>query len=216
MHTLVITSAGIAEGKTLTALNLAWLLAQTEGIRALVIDSDLRRPCATNYLGLDLPVGLSEVLGGEVELDDAIVRLEPAGLYLLPGGRPRDDVAELLSGPTYERVLKEARRLFDYVIIDAPPLGIFTDANVLIDKADGALLVIRAGKARYAMVDRMLSQLPRERILGVVLNRVDEELDSSAYYYSHDYYNRGNRALDQGARNSLPQREEEEEVATIN
>jgi len=211
----VITSSGIAEGKTLTALNLAWLLAQTEGVRALVIDSDLRRPCATNYLGIDLPVGLSEVLGGDVRLEDAIVRLEPAGLYLLPGGKARDDVAELLSGPTYSRVLKEARRLFDFVIIDAPPLGIFTDANVLIDKADGALLVIRAGKARYAMVDRLLNQLPRERILGVVLNRVDEELDSSSYYYSHDYYNRGSRALNNSARNSLPQREDEE-VARIN
>ena len=215
MHTLVITSSGIAEGKTLTALNLAWLLAQTEGVRALVIDSDLRRPCATNYLGIDLPVGLSEVLGGDVRLEDAIVRLEPAGLYLLPGGKARDDVAELLSGPTYARVLKEARRLFDFVIIDAPPLGIFTDASVLIDKADGALLVIRAGKARYAMVDRLLNQLPRERILGVVLNRVDEELDSSSYYYSHDYYNRGGRALSNSARPGLPQREDEE-VARIN
>jgi capsular exopolysaccharide synthesis family protein len=212
MHTLVITSSGIAEGKTLTALNLAWLLAQTEGVRALVIDSDLRRPCATNYLGIDVAVGLSEVLGGDVRLEDAIVRLEPAGLYLLPGGQARDDVAELLSGPTYARVLKEARRLFDYVIIDAPPLGIFTDANVLINKADGALLVIRAGKARYAMVDRLLNQLPRERILGVVLNRVDEELDSSSYYYQHDYYNRGGRALGNGARNSLPQREDDEVV----
>lgn len=215
MHTLVITSAGIAEGKTLTALNLAWLLAQTEGVRCLIIDSDLRRPCATNYLGIDLPVGLSEVLGGAVRLEDAIVRLEPAGLYLLPGGRARDDVAELLSGPTYGRVLKEARRLFDFVIIDAPPLGIFTDANVLINKADGALLVIRAGKARYAMVDRLLNQLPRERILGIVLNRVDEELDSSSYYYQHDYYNRGDRALGNRARNSLPQREDDEEAAIV-
>jgi len=214
MHTLVITSSGIAEGKTLTALNLAWLLAQTDGVRALVIDSDLRRPCATNYLGIDLAVGLSEVLGGDVRLEDAIVRLEPAGLFLLPGGQARDDVAELLSGPTYARVLKEARRLFDYVIIDAPPLGIFTDANVLINKADGALLVIRAGKARYAMVDRLLDQLPRERILGVVLNRVDEELDSSSYYYQHDYYNRGGRTLS-NVRSSLPQREDEE-VARIN
>src|ERR1700682_488095 len=214
MHTIVITSCGIAEGKTLTALNLAWLLAQTEGVRALVIDSDLRRPCATNYLGLDLSIGLSEVLGGDAQLEDAIVRLEPAGLYLLPGGQARDDVAELLSGPTYERVLKEARRLFDYVIIDAPPLGIFTDANVLINKADGEMLVIRAGKARYAMVDRLLNQLPRERILGVVLNRVDEQLDPSSYYYQHDYYKRGSRTLGRGSTNSLPQRDEE--VATIN
>jgi capsular exopolysaccharide synthesis family protein len=214
VRTLVITSAGIAEGKTLTALNLAWLLAQTEGVRALIIDSDLRRPCATNYLGIDVPVGLSEVLGGEVRLEDAIVRLEPAGLYLLPGGQSRDDVAELLSGPTYERILREARRLFDYVIIDAPPLGIFTDANVLIDKADAALLVIRAGKARYAMVERLLNTLPRERMLGVVLNRVDEELDSTSYYYEHDYYNRGNRQVQSQSRQALPRREDDE--VTVN
>jgi capsular exopolysaccharide synthesis family protein len=199
MRTLVITSAGIGEGKTLTALNLAWLLAQTEGVRTLVIDSDLRQPCATNYLGLDLPVGLSEVLGGEVALEDAIVRLEPAGLYLLPGGQARDDVAELLSGPGYERILREARRNFDYVIIDAPPLGIFTDASLLIDKADGALLVVRAGKTKYAIVDRLLARLPRERMLGVVLNRADEELDANAYYYEHGYYDRDRRALNDGA-----------------
>ena len=66
MRAFVITSAGVGEGKTLTALNLAWLLAQTEGVRALVIDSDLRQPCATDYLGIDVPVGLSEVLGGQL------------------------------------------------------------------------------------------------------------------------------------------------------
>src|SRR6185369_15092168 len=88
MRAFVITSAGVAEGKTLTALNLGWLLAQTDGVRALVIDSDLRRPCATDYFGIDATVGLSEVLGGQVALEDAIVRLDPAGLYLLPGGQP--------------------------------------------------------------------------------------------------------------------------------
>ena len=208
-RTFVITSAGIGEGKTLTALNLAWLLAQTEGVRALIIDSDLRQPCATDYLGIDLQVGLSEVLGGDLTLEDAIVRLQPAGLYLLPGGKARDDVAELLSGPTYGRVLKEARRLFDYVIIDAPPLGIFSDANVLIDRADGALLVVRAGKTRYAAVDRLLNQLPRERMLGVVLNRVDEEFDPNAYYYQHRYYNRDRTLLEDGSKRALKNREEE-------
>ncbi|HEX2271143.1 MAG TPA: CpsD/CapB family tyrosine-protein kinase, partial [Pyrinomonadaceae bacterium] len=148
MRAFVVTSTGVAEGKTLTALNLGWLLAQTEGIRALVIDSDLRRPCATDYFGIEANEGLSEVLGGQLGLEDAIVRLDPAGLHLLPGGKPRDDVAELLSGPSYARVLSEARRMFDYIIIDAPPLGIFTDANVLMSRADGALLVVRAGKTR--------------------------------------------------------------------
>ena len=157
-------------------------------MRALIIDSDLRQPCATDYLGIDAPVGLSEVLGGEVSLQQAIVRLDPAGLYLLPGGRARDDVAEMLSGPTFARVITEARRMFDYIIIDAPPLGIFTDANVLISRADAALLVVRAGKTRYAQIDKLLEQLPRERVLGVILNRTEEQPDRNAYYYQQRYY----------------------------
>jgi len=213
VRTIVLTSAGIGEGKTMTSLNLSWLLAQTEGVRCLLIDSDLRAPCATHYLGIDLPLGLSEVLSGDVTMEEAIVRLEPSGLYLLPGGRARDDVAEMLSGPTYARVLKEARRLFDYVIIDAPPLGIFTDASVLIDKADGALLVVRSGKTRYAIVDRLLDQLPRERMLGVVLNRADANLDSNAYYYQHRYYDRERRVIKGAAKKTRQQ--EDEEVAVI-
>jgi len=214
MRAFVVTSSGIAEGKTLTALNLAWLLAQTDGVRALIIDSDLRQPCATDYLGIDAPVGLSEVLGGQIRLEDAIVRLEPAGLYLLPGGKPRDDVAELLSGPTYARLLTEVRRMFDYIIIDAPPLGIFTDANVLISRADGAMLVVRAGKTRYNVLDKLLEQIPRERLLGVVLNRVDEPMDQSSYYYQHRYYNR-ERRLPVGNSKKLPE-DREEEVVIVN
>jgi len=213
MRAIVVTSAGIAEGKTLTALNLAWLLAQTDGLRALVIDSDLRRPCATDYLGIDAPVGLSEILGGQIGVEDAIVRLEPAGLHLLPGGRPRDDVAELLSGPAYERILSEVRRMFDYIIIDAPPLGIFTDANVLMSRADGGLLVVRAGKTRYSAVDKLLDQMPKERLLGVVLNRTAEQPDAASYYY-HRYYNRERKRTEIPP--VPPADRLEEEVAIVN
>jgi len=211
---IVVTSAGIAEGKTLTALNLAWLLAQTEGVRALVIDSDLRRPCATDYLGIDAEGGLSEVLGGQLRLEDAIVRLEPAGLHLLPGGRPRDDVAELLSGPSYERILNEVRRMFDYIIIDAPPLGIFTDANVLMSRADAGILVVRAGKTRYSAIEKLLEQMPKERLMGVVLNRTAEQPEESSYYYQHRYYNRETRSTEMQA--IPPSERVEEEVATVN
>ena len=212
MRTFVITSAGMGEGKTLTALNLAWLLAQTEGVRCLLIDSDLRQPCATEYLAIDAPHGLSEVLGGELTLREAVVRLDPAGLYLLPGGQARDDCAELLSGPTYAGVIAEARRLFDFIIIDAPPLGIFTDANVLINRADSALMVVRAGKTRYALVDKLLAQLPGERMLGVVLNRADEELESNSYYYQQRNY-RPRRLLPEAEELVLVDEFEEEEVA---
>jgi len=180
----VITSAGKGEGKTLTAVNLSWLLAQTDGATALIIDADLRNPCAADYLGIDADYGLSEVLTGETKLTQAIVKLNPAGLHLLPGGSRREDVAELLSGPRFSRLLEEARRLFDYIIIDAPPMGIFTDANVLISRADAAVLVLRSGATRYSVVERLLEQIPRERMLGVVLNRADVKPDDSYYYYS--------------------------------
>jgi capsular exopolysaccharide synthesis family protein len=179
----VITSAGVGEGKTLTALNLAWLLAQTDGATALVIDADLRQPCAAEYLGIEADFGLSEVLTGETKLTQAILKLKPSGLHLLPGGAAREDVAELLSGPRFGRLLDEARKMFDYIIIDAPPLGVFTDANLLINRADAALLVVRASATRYAVLDRLLEQLPRERMLGVVLNRAQAKPDQTAYYY---------------------------------
>src|SRR5262249_15605852 len=79
--------------------------------------------------------------------------------------------------------LDEARKLFDYIIIDAPPLGIFTDANLLINRADAALLVVRAAKTRAAYVEQLLEQLPRERVLGVVLNRAEGQADQTDYYY---------------------------------
>lgn len=184
----VVTSAGMGEGKTLTALNLAWLLGQSDGVSALLIDADLRLPCATGYLGIETAFGLSEVLTGETKLTQAIVKLRPSGLHLLPGGAPRQDVAELLSGPRFGRLLEEARQLFDYIIIDAPPLGVFTDANLLMNRADAALFVVRSSVTRYSVVDRLLEQIPRERILGVVLNGVEKKKDDvTAYYYGRHH-----------------------------
>ncbi|MDX6269591.1 MAG: protein-tyrosine kinase [Acidobacteriota bacterium] len=188
IQAIVVSSAGVMEGKTVTALNLAWLLAQTDGVRALLIDGDLRNPCAADYLGIDAPAGLSEVLAGETTLAETIIKLEPSGLHLLPGGTVRDNVAEILSGPKFSKLLAELRRMFDYIIIDAPPLGIFTDATVLIGRADGALMVVRSGKTRYAALDRVLEPLPRERLLGIVLNGADDNKDDSSSYYQRRYY----------------------------
>ncbi|MCA1641377.1 MAG: CpsD/CapB family tyrosine-protein kinase [Acidobacteria bacterium] len=190
LQALVVTSASVAEGKTVTALNLAWLLAQTDGVRAILVDGDLRNPCAADYLGVEASAGLSEVLAGEATLSEVIVKVEPGGLYLLPGGSTRDTVAEILSGPKFSAVLAELRRTFDYIIIDAPPLGIFTDATVLINRADSALVVVRSGKTRFGALDRVLEPLPRERLLGVVLNGAEETPDESSYYYQRRYYQR--------------------------
>jgi len=210
----VVTSAGVGEGKTLTALNLAWLMAQTDGVTALVIDADLRQPCAADYLGIEADCGLSEVLTGETKLAEAIIKLEPSGLHLLPGGAAREDVAELLSGPRFGRLLDEARKHFDYIIIDAPPLGVFTDANLLINRADAALLVVRASKTRYSVIDRLLEQLPRERLLGVVLNRADVQPDETAYYYQPRQQRLTETAIEE-AENGVDQSAEQPEMIYI-
>jgi capsular exopolysaccharide synthesis family protein len=189
LQSIVVASVSPSEGKSVTALNLSWLLAQTDGVKALIIDSDLRMPSLTDYLGIETDKGLSEILAGKAGLQDSIIRLEPSGLHLLPGGEARSDVAELISGPKFREILREAKELFDYVIIDAPPLGIFTDANVLINHADGALLVVRANRTRYSMVDRVLETLPRERMMGVVLNQSEDILAES--HYNYGYYKKG-------------------------
>lgn len=183
LQSIVVASINPSEGKTITALNLSWLLAQTDGVKCLIIDSDLRMPSLTDYLGIETDKGLSDILAGRTNLQDSIIKLEPAGLHLLPGGEARSDVAELISGPKFKEILRQAREMFDFVIIDAPPLGIFTDATVLINHADGAMLVVRAGKTKYSAIDRILESLPRNRMMGVVLNESEDVLDESHYGY---------------------------------
>lgn len=189
LQSIVVASVNPSEGKSITALNLAWMLAQTDGLSALIIDSDLRLPSLAQYLGIETEHGLSDVLAGTCSVTDAIVKLEPSGLHIMPGGEPRRDVTELISGPRFKDILTEARELFDFIIIDAPPLGIFTDATVLINHADGALLVVRANRTRTSALERVLEPLPRERFLGVVLNQGEDVLDESHYHYGYYNYN---------------------------
>ena len=185
LKSIVIASINASEGKSVTALNFSWLLAQTDGVKALIIDSDLRMPSLTDYLGIEADRGLSHVLAGTAELKESIIKLEPSGLHLLPGGEARSDVAELISGPKFKEILREAREMFDFVIIYAPPLGIFTDAAVLINHADGAIMVVRSGKTRYSTVERVMESVPRDRMLGVVLNQSEDVLDETHYNYGY-------------------------------
>ncbi len=182
MQSIVIASVGPGEGKSVTALNLAWLLAQTDGVKTLLIDGDLRMPSLADYLGFEAKQGLSHVLEGEISFIDSIVRLQPAGLCLVPGGKVLSDVAELISGHKFIDILHEAREIFDYVIVDAPPLGVFTDAAILINDADAALLVMQAGQTSYKDIERTLETLPREKMIGVVLNQSEDFLLGNSYY----------------------------------
>ncbi len=190
LQSIVVASVNPSEGKSVTAINLSWLLAQTDGVKCLIIDSDLRMPSLTDYLGIETEKGLSHILAGEATLKESIVKLEPSGLHLLAGGEARLDVAELISGPRFKDILAEAREMFDYIIIDAPPLAIFTDATVLINHADGALLVVRANRTKYGALERILEPLPKDRMLGVILNQSEEVMDESQYNYGKYNYNK--------------------------
>jgi len=196
LQSIVVASINPSEGKSITALNLAWMLAQADGVRALIIDSDLRLPSLAEYLGIETDKGLSDILSGTATVSECIVKLEPAGLHILPGGDARNDVADLISGPKFKEILREAREMFDFVIIDAPPLGIFTDATVLINHADGALLVVRANRTRTSVLERVLEPLPKERFLGVVLNQSEDVMSETHYHYG--YYNYNYRRLNEG------------------
>ena len=187
LKTIAVVSTVPSEGKSITALNLAWLIAQTHGINALLIDTDLRVPSLTKYLGVESGCGLSEFLEGTVGLEDVIVRLEPSGLHLLPGGLPKSDVSERFSGPTFTELLNRVEREFDFVIMDAPPLSVFADAKVLMNQADTSILVVRSNYTKFKDVNRVLEGLSGQRILGVVLNRSEETLISGKYY-DHQYY----------------------------
>jgi capsular exopolysaccharide synthesis family protein len=190
LQAFTIASGSPSEGKSTVGLNLAWLLAQTDGVNALIIDADLRLPCLADYLDVNGDVGLSEVFSGAARLEDAIVRLEPSGLHLLPGGSPCENVAEMLSGNKFRAILEQTRKMFDYIIVDAPSLGTFTDAAVLMNITDSSIMVVRAGKTRSSYTHRLLETLPRERILGVVVNGSNEGFTNETHYDSYYYSNR--------------------------
>ena len=191
-RTLMVTSAGTAEGKTTTAINLATVLAQN-GSSVLLIDSDLRKPRIHRDFncfrapGLTNRIALSKNNG---KANSAIHPTHVQNLFVMPSGNSTPSPAELLSSERLERIIETCKRAFDYVIMDSPPTLGLADAMILSRQVDGVVLVARAGqtgKENFRVAIKRLSQV-QAPVLGVVLNGVD--LDSPEYaYYSSYYYN---------------------------
>jgi capsular exopolysaccharide synthesis family protein len=180
---LVITSAMPGEGKTTSSCNLALSLAQ-QGLRVLLIDADLRRGSLNALLGTPVEPGLSNVLIGRAGIDTAIqpVEFEGVRFAFLPTGTPPPNPAELLGSVRTPVLLDELRLLFDAIVIDSPPLNLVTDAAILGSRADGVLLVARAGVTERDAYQHALQQLDavHARVLGCVLNDVDPR--GNGYY----------------------------------
>jgi capsular exopolysaccharide synthesis family protein len=180
LKSLMITSASPSDGKTLTAINLALVLADSYRYSVLLVDADLRRPSIQSVLELSDGNGLSEALRAPDDQPLALMPITPA-LTLLPAGQPIANSIEALTSPRMQQIMEEAAERFDWVLLDSPPVGSVTDARLLSRMVGGTLFVIRAGKTGYPEVQHAIDSIGREQILGVVLNAV-ESVPRDSYY----------------------------------
>jgi capsular exopolysaccharide synthesis family protein len=181
LRSVMVTSASPREGKTLTAINLALVLAESYRYSVLLVDADLRRPSIPNVMDIGVGSGLSETLVSQTDRKLALVPIT-SRLSLLPAGHAIANSIEALTSPRMKQILDEASSRFDWVILDAPPIGPATDARLLSQMVGGTLFVIHAGQSQCPDVERAISAIGREHILGVVLNAV-EHVPASDYYY---------------------------------
>ncbi len=165
-----ITSCHENEGKTEISLGLGRSLAELKK-RVLVIDADMRKSViAGRNADVLKPEGLSEVLSRQRELDACIYQTQYEGLDILFAGKYPPNPVELLSAKSFETVLEDCRKRYDYVIIDTPPLGRVIDAAVVAPLCDGTIMLVSDGKVRIATAQEVLAQLKMSggKILGIV------------------------------------------------
>ena len=182
---IVITSSGPQEGKSTTCANLGVLMSQVDK-RTIIVDCDLRKPVMHKFFQVRNTEGIVDVLAGERSLEE--VWQEPLpGLKLVTVGRVPPNPADLLGSQRLSAFLASVREEFDYVLVDAPPAGVVTDAAVLAPQGDGVLVVLDAQNTRKGALRRSIRSLNAvgANILGTVMNNVPSS--ESYYYYKNTY-----------------------------
>jgi capsular exopolysaccharide synthesis family protein len=186
---IMVTSSIPGEGKSTTAANLAIALAQS-GKSVVVVDADLRKPTIGNLFNFEQAVGLTEVLLGQVSVDDVSYRWGKSPLVVLPSGTPPPNPSELLGTVGTRRLIAELRNKYDIVVIDSPPLVPVTDAAVISTLVDGVVLIVRPGKVTKAQFNRAIGQLERvgARLLGLVGSMLSDRSEGTygRYYGEGD------------------------------
>src|SRR6185503_1761476 len=187
IRVVMIASAAASEGKTLTATNLALTLSESYRRRVLLIDADLRRPSLHEVFQVKNVAGLTECLKAETDSRLPLIQVS-SYLSLLLAGQPDSDPMSGLTSKRMHRLIEEAAATFDWVIIDTPPVVLLPDANILAAMVDGAVFVIGAGKTPHKLITLAIDTLGRDKILGVVLNRVDRSRLAGGYGYGYSSY----------------------------
>lgn len=189
VRSILITSAVPEESKSTTAINLAITLADG-GHRVALVECDLRKPVLRKYLKRELAQsGLAAYLAGLVSLDDCIMDLPDLGIGVIGAGVVPPNPSELLNSPRLEGLLEQLRKRYDYILLDAPPVTVVTDAAIVGRVTDGALLVVRSKFASSRTIRQAKAKLEHVgiRILGGVLTRFD--IRKSGWRGGYDYTN---------------------------
>jgi capsular exopolysaccharide synthesis family protein len=184
----VVSSSVPGEGKTTTACNLAITLAQA-GQKVLMVDGDLRRPQVAGVFEVEPTVGLTTVLIGTIELEDAVQESPVDNLRVLASGAIPPNPSELLQSRTMTEIVERARKEYDVIVIDAPPLLPVTDAALLASQADGALIVVRHSKTTRDQLRHSMERLAAvdARALGLVFNMVPVRRGGTSHGYGYGY-----------------------------
>jgi capsular exopolysaccharide synthesis family protein len=183
-----VVSAAQGEGKTTVALGLARALAVDGQHRVLLVELDLRRPAIDRALGLPPPqVGLRQYLEGEAGATITVRRPEASGFWILSAGEGTLSRPEVLTSPRMVAFLKASERVFDYTVVDCPPILPVADTVVFQDHIDGFVLVVRARYSPRETVERAADLLKPERICGVVMNDHRDILPSYREYAYRRY-----------------------------
>lgn len=170
LRTIVITSPGSKDGKSVTAANLALTMAQEFQRNVLLVDGDLRAGTVHALFGLEQGPGLTEVLMGEAALDDALVHLPDHRLTLLTAGAVPQFPTELLGSSAMRRALDTLLSRFDRILIDLPAAMPLADVGTIAPLADGIVMVVRAGVTQRPALDEALAGFEEQKVVGVVLN----------------------------------------------
>ncbi len=186
---VLVTSSLQDEGKSGLAINLAISLVQA-GNKVLLIDADMRNPSLYRYLSLEKEagIGLSTLLTGEAKVGDCLMTTEQ-GVDVIAGGLIPPNPTELISSDAMRELLQVASRQYDYVICDAPPVGIITDAAALSSLCDGVLFVVRQKFATKNQVRSALRRLQtvNAKILGTVMTFYSARKNGKGYGYGYGY-----------------------------
>jgi capsular exopolysaccharide synthesis family protein len=179
---VLITSTIPQEGKSMVAANLACTLALRTQQRILVLEGDLRRPSLAQMFGLGRNPGICELLGDNRSLTTSIYHLEGPKIWILPSGSAPSNALELLQSGRLSLLIDQLTVLFDWIIIDSPPVLPLADTSVWMRLADGIILTARQGTTEKKKLQRGLEAVESNKLIGALVN-------SSKHAAANDYYN---------------------------